>query len=280
MEFAEMKIHLKNALGRISDAGTSDQHSKAAGRGLETLVSGRTVVAGAIAALAMLAWTLTVFNIGPMFGTPTLPLNYAALSLFAASWTVSMVAMMFPTAVPMLLMFLHVGRRTNREVREGGGPTPGKAILFVATYIGAWLAAGILFYVGAAVLLSRLPLAVNLFIGTTFGLGVALIMVAAYQLSPIKGECLDRCHPNSFLFRFYRSGVSGSFLMGLDYAKYCVGCCWMMMLFLLVSASMGLAWMVAFTAIIFAERNLTFRSWVPKAFGVGFLLAGVALVLF
>jgi hypothetical protein len=42
---------------------------------------------------------------------------------------------------------------------------------------------------------------------------------------------------------------------------------------------MGLAWMVAFTAIIFAERNLSIRSWMPKAFGIGFLLAGTALVL-
>ncbi len=242
------------------------------------MVSVRIVVGGGIGALALLAWTLTALNVGPMVGTPTLPLNYAALSLFTAAWTVSMVAMMFPTAVPMLLMFLHVGRSTNREVREGGGPTPGKAILFVTTYIGAWIAAGVLFYVGAALVLSRLPLAANLFIGTTLGLGVALIVVAAYQLSPVKGECLARCHPSSFLFRSYRGGISGSFWMGLDYAKYCVGCCWVMMVFVLVSASMGLAWMVAFTAIIFAERNLPFRNWVPKAFGLGFLLVGAALI--
>jgi len=233
----------------------------------------------AIGALALLAWTLAVFNIGPMVGTPTIPLSYPALSLFAAAWTISMIAMMFPTAVPMLLMFLHVGRNSNREIREGGGPTPGKAILFVATYIGAWVAAGVLFYAGSALVLSILPVAVNLFIGTSLGLGVALIVVALYQLSPFKGECLARCHPSSFLFRYYRGGVSGSFLMGLDYVKYCVGCCWVMMVFLLVSASMGLAWMVAFTAVIFAERNLSIRSWVPKAFGIGFLLAGTALVL-
>ncbi len=243
------------------------------------LASGRIVVGAGIGVLALLAWIFTVFNVGPMVGSPMFPVNYASLSLFTAAWTVSMVAMMFPTAVPMLLMFLHVGKSTNREVREGGGPTPGKAILFVATYIGAWVGTGVLFYVGAALVLSQLPLGVNLFIGTTLGLGVALIVVAVYQLSPVKGECLARCHPNSFLFRFYRGGVSGSFWMGLDYAKYCVGCCWVMMVFLLVSASMGLVWMVAFTGIIFAERNLPFRSWVPKAFGVGFLLAGAALVL-
>jgi predicted metal-binding membrane protein len=242
------------------------------------LVSGRVVVGGVIGALAILAWTFTVFNIGPMVGTPTLPLDFAALALFTVAWTLSMVAMMFPTAVPMLLMFLHVGRSTNAKVREGGGLTPGKAALFVGTYIGTWVATGVLFYVGAALMLSRLSLAANQFIGTTQGLGIALVVVAVYQLSPIKGECLARCHPNSFLFRFYRGGLSGSFWMGLDYAKYCVGCCWVMMVFLLVSASMGLAWMVAFSVIIFAERNLPLRSWVPRVFGVGFFLAGAALI--
>jgi predicted metal-binding membrane protein len=243
------------------------------------LVSARIWAGGGIGALAVLAWILAVLNIGPMVGTPTLPLNYASLSLFTAAWTMSMVAMMLPTAAPMLLMFLHVGKSTKREVREGGGPTPGKAFLFVATYIGAWVATGVLFYVGVAIVLSQLPLGDNLFIGTTLGAGIALVIVALYQFSPVKGECLARCHPNSFLFRFYRGGVSGSFWMGLDYAKYCVGCCWVMMVFLLVSASMGLAWMVVFTGIIFAERNLPFRSWVPRAFGVGFLVAGAALLL-
>ncbi len=138
-----------------------------------------------IGALALLAWTLTIFNVGPMVAMPTLPLSYPTLALFVAAWTIGMVAMMFPTAVPMLLMFLHVGRNSSREIRQGGGPTPVKAILFVTTYIGAWVVAGLLFYAGAALLLSRLPVAVNLFVGTYLGLGVALIVVALYQLSPI-----------------------------------------------------------------------------------------------
>ncbi len=243
------------------------------------LDSGRLAIGFSVAGLALLVWALTIFNIGPMVGTPTLPLDAVALALFVVAWTVSMVAMMFPTAVPMLLMFLHVGRNVNKEVREGGGPNPTKAVVFVATYIGAWVAAGGLFYVTAALILSQFPLSANIFIGTTLGLGVALIVVAVYQLSPIKGECLARCHPSSFLFKYYKGGVAGSFQMGLKYAEYCVGCCWVMMVFLLVSASMGLAWMVAFTGVIFLERSLPLNRWVPKAFGIGFLVAGAALVL-
>lgn len=243
------------------------------------MASGRLQVGAAIGGLAIVAWGLTLLNIGPMVGTPTLPLDYAALALFTVAWTVSMVAMMFPTAVPMIMTLFNAGKSANKAVREGGGPTPAKALVFVATYIVAWVAAGALFYVSAALILSLLPLSVNLFIGTTVGVGVALIIVAAYQLSPVKGECLARCHPSSFLFKYYRGGLSGSVGMGLEYAKYCVGCCWVMIVFLLVSASMGLVWMVGFTAVIFAERNFPLKSWVPKLFGLGFLAAGAALIL-
>ncbi|MDA4128904.1 MAG: DUF2182 domain-containing protein [Thaumarchaeota archaeon] len=243
------------------------------------MASGKFAIGFSVGTLALLAWALTIFNIGPMVGTPALPLDLVALALFVVAWTVSMVAMMFPTAVPMLLMILHVGGSASKEIREGGGPTPTKAVLFVVTYMGAWVAAGAVFYVAAAAILSQLPLSVNLFIGTSAGLGVALIVVAVYQLSPVKGECLARCHPNSFLFKHYSGGVSGSARMGLEYAKYCVGCCWVMMVFLLVSASMGLAWMAAFSGVIFLERNLPLKRWVPRAFGVGFLLVGAALIV-
>lgn len=239
----------------------------------------KLILGTVVGVVAFAAWGLTLLNIGPMVGAPTLPIDIEMLALFTVAWTVSMVAMMFPTAVPMLLMYVHVGRSASREIREGGGPTPGKAWLFVGTYLGAWVVAGVGFYVLAAIALGLLPVEANVFLTTTLGLGIALIVVAIYQLSPLKGECLARCHPSSFLFQNYRGGLPGAAMMGLDYAKYCVGCCWVMMVFLLVSATMGLAWMAAFTAIIFTERNLPLRSWVPKLVGVGFLVAGAALVV-
>ena len=239
----------------------------------------KVVVGIGVAVLALIAWTLTVLNIGPMVGAPMLPLDTVAVALFVTAWTVSMVAMMFPTAVPMVMMFLHVGRTSSPEIRQGGGPSPGKAVAFVATYLGIWAATGILLYLVEAAFLSQLPVSASLFIGSPLGVGIALLVVASYQLSPLKGECLARCHPTSFLFKYYRGGLSGSARMGLSYAKHCVGCCWVMMIFLLVSATMALAWMALFTVVIFAERNLPLRSWAPKFFGVGFAILGAALIV-
>ncbi len=241
--------------------------------------SERLVVGAGLLALALVSWALVVLNVGPMMGMPGLPIESATLLFFVVTWTIGMVAMMFPTAVPMLLMFLHMGKNASEEVKSGGGPTTAKALLFVATYISFWVAMGVALYVAIALVIGQLPMEANVFIGTSVGLGAALILVAVYQLSPIKGECLSRCHPTSFLYKYYRGGLLGSVRMGADYAKYCIGCCWVMMAFLIVSASMGVAWMAAFAGIIFVERTFTLRRWMPRLFGVGFLIGGVALVL-
>ena len=240
--------------------------------------SGKFLLGASIGAIALVTWALTALNIGPMMGKPSLPIEATAIALFAAAWTLSMVAMMFPTAVPTLTAFLRLGRTASPEVKEGGGPTSTKALLFVGTYLGAWVATGVALYVGVAFVLGLFPSEAGLFIGSTLGLGVALILVAVYQLSPLKGECLTRCHPSNFLFRYYRGGLFGSVRMGANYAKYCVGCCWVIMVFLIVSASMGLLWMALFTGIIFLERNAPLRAWMPRLFGLGFLMAGAALV--
>lgn len=239
----------------------------------------KAVVGTSILALALISWTLIVLNVGPMMGMPSLPLDLGMLAVFVLTWTIGMVAMMFPTAVPMLLMFFHVGKTASKEVREGGGPSPIKAFLFVGTYIGFWIATGVAFYLGLALVFSMFSSDAGLFIGSTLGIGIGLILVAAYQLSPIKGECLSRCHPSSFLFKYYEGGLPGSVRMGASYAKYCIGCCWVMMAFLMVSASMGVAWMAGFAGIIFVERTFPIREWMPKLFGLGFLVAGAALVI-
>lgn len=239
----------------------------------------KVVTGAAITILAAAAWLLAAFNFGPMMGMPSLPIDLWALGVFVAAWTLGMVAMMFPTVVPTLLAFFRLGRRASPEVVQGGGPSVEKAAIFTGTYLGFWVLTGVVLYVAIAAALAVISPQRALAIGSTFGVGVALVLVALYQFSPVKGECVSRCHPTTFLFRFYRGGLAGSAVMGANYAKYCVGCCWVMMAFLMVSASMGAVWMAVFAAIIFAERNLSLRAWMPKLFGVGFLIAGAALVL-
>jgi predicted metal-binding membrane protein len=210
---------------------------------------------------------------------PSLPIDYVGLSLFTISWTLGMVAMMFPTAMPMMLMIIHVGRTSSEDIRAGGGPTAAKAVIFILSYISFWAGLGVVMYIGLAFGLSVLTPQAPGVIGSTLGLGIALLIVGIYQLSPLKVECLNRCHPTSFLFKYYRGGTAGAARMGAIYAKYCIGCCWVMMVFLLLIGSMGILWMGAFAGIIFVERVLVSSRWTPRILGVGFLASGIAFAV-
>ena len=236
------------------------------------------VMAG-ILLITLLAWWLSFSGIAPMMSMPSFPIEPLDLTIFAISWTLGMIAMMFPTAMPMMLMFLHVGRVSRDDVRAGGGPTLFRAIIFIISYISLWAGIGILMYAGLAIGLSFLKPQALTILGSFLGFGIALLFVGAYQISPLKAECLNRCHPTSFLFRYYKGGAVGALRMGVTYSKYCIGCCWVMMLFLLLIGSMGILWMGAFAGIIFVERVLFPSTWTSRILGLGFLASGIGFVV-
>jgi len=200
------------------------------------------------------------------------------MTFFGISWTVGMMAMMLPTAMPLMLIFFRSARGATSEIRLGGGPTIGKAFLFIASYIGIWVGTGVLFYLGVAIASTLVWPGLSAFLASRFGAGVALLLVGVYQISPVKGECVSKCHPSNFLFQHYRSGRLGALKMGLVYAKYCVGCCWVMMVFLLLVAAMGVGWMALFAFLIFAERTVFHGPWVSRIIGIAFVVIGIILV--
>lgn len=235
---------------------------------------------GALLSIAFASWWVTFSQMGSMMlDMASLPLNLTSLAVFSSSWTVGMVAMMFPTAVPMMLMLLRVGKTSTPEIRAGGGPTLFKASLFIVSYITIWGAVGVLFYVALSGFSQLLQLGYLFeFLMSPTGTGIAFLIVGLYQLSPLKGECAERCHPTSFFFKYYRGGRIGAVQMGALYAKYCVGCCWVMMLFLLVIAAMGPLWMVFFTFLIFLELAIVGGRWPSKLLGIFFLALGFLFV--
>jgi predicted metal-binding membrane protein len=237
----------------------------------------KLVVGASLLGLALVSWFVTAAGSSKMMGMPSFPVDTLSLTAFALTWAVGMIAMMFPTTVPMMLLFLNVGKRSSAEIRAGGGPTPSKALVFATSYLAIWVATGVLIYLATASVFSFIPGDYVMSIGTPLGLGIALILLGVYQFSPTKTDCLSRCHPTAFLYRYYQGGQFGAAKMGLQYAKYCVGCCWVMMVFLLIVASMGVLWMALFAGIIFAERTLSNRSWSPKIAGAGFLASGVLI---
>ena len=122
-----------------------------------------------------------------------------------------MVAMMLPSAAPMILLFATV----NRKQRETGRPSVATSI-FAVGYLAAWAGFSLV-----AMLLQwgfeRTGILSPILIGTNviFG-GVLLLAAGLYQLTPMKHACLRRCRaPLAFLSIHWRQGARGAIGMGL-----------------------------------------------------------------
>jgi predicted metal-binding membrane protein len=191
-------------------------------------------------------------------------------------WAVMAVAMMLPTALPLVLLF----DRFRRARHPGRGAAAAIAAL-VAGYLAAWFAfaivGGLLQYglehAGAVTpVMGRLRSAA--------AGGVVLVAVGAFQLSPLKEACLARCRsPLMFLMTRWRGGRLGAFAMGLDHGLFCVGCCWALMLAMFVAGVMNLAWMAALGVLMAAEKVVPRGDLLARAAGVALAGAGAWLLL-
>ena len=174
----------------------------------------------------------------------------ADLVLLFVMWLVMMVAMMVPSATPMLLMFATIVRQ-RRQRQQPAVPTG----VFLLGYLLVWagysaLATFAQWGLHSAALLSPMMM-------TTSGrLGGALLIVAGlFQFTPLKSLCLSRCRsPLGFLTTEWREGVRGALIMGIKHGGYCVTCCWSLMALLFVAGVMNLLWVVAIAALVLLEK--------------------------
>ncbi len=231
------------------------------------------VIAGLVAVTA-LAWVYVLQFGSSMTGMDTnstgmsMPNRQAWQSsdfvLTFMMWAVMMVAMMTPSATPMILMFA----RVNRQRQIDNTPIPATTI-FLLGYLLVWIA----FSTGATVaqwglhsaaLLSPEMISVTPFLG-----GILLILAGVYQFTPLKRACLSRCRtPLGFLMTEWREGTKGALIMGMRHGGYCVGCCWPMMTLLFVAGVMNLLWVALIAACVLVEKIAPAGQWVSRAIGL------------
>jgi predicted metal-binding membrane protein len=190
-------------------------------------------------------------------------------------WTVMMVAMMAPTAAPMILMFATIHRRRRTEGRPAV-PTA----LFALGYLVVWSA----FSVAAASAQSGLHVAALLspaMVATSPLLAGGILIVAGiFQWTPLKRACLDSCRsPLSFLMSSWREGRGGAFVMGLHHGLVCLGCCWALMALLFVAGVMNLLWVAAIAVAVLLEKVVPYGDLMGRLAGVALAAAGVGLVV-
>lgn len=241
------------------------------------------LVAGGLLAVTTLCWLWIVpmarDMYGPMTGasawmmTGTWDLRYLLLSW--AMWGVMMAAMMLPSASPMLLLYAAVA---------GRGADPGSAVARVAAMTAGYVLVWWLFSLGATLLQRALSglLLITPMMETTapWAGGILLLAAGLYQLTPLKAACLQACRsPLSFIMQRWRGGTVGAFRMGVDHGRYCLGCCWALMLLLFVGGVMNLWVIGALTVFVLVEKLAPFGALSGRIAGIVLIGLGLWMVV-
>ncbi|MFL5472179.1 MAG: DUF2182 domain-containing protein [Gemmatimonadales bacterium] len=243
----------------------------------------RLVVAVGLALLTALAWGYIIHMSRTM--SPGMPAGMAMPMPAAPSgpellwlvpmWIVMMVAMMIPSAAPMILLFAGVARQ--RQVRNV--PTASTAV-FTLGYLLVWA----LYATIAAVAqwqLHRLSLLSPAMAAATPILGGGLLLLAGvYQWLPLKAACLSHCRsPLGFFSGHWREGSRGALLMGVEHGTYCVGCCWALMALLFVAGVMNLLWVALIAGFVLVEKLLAGGRLFRRISGGLLVASGLWMIL-
>jgi predicted metal-binding membrane protein len=189
---------------------------------------------------------------------------------FVAGWTLMSVAMMLPTAWPLVSV---VHRMTR-----GSRPLLG---VLVAGYLAVWALFGLAAFAGDGVL--------HGLVATTPALGAwaplfpaALLLAAGlFQFSPLKYACLTACRsPLGFAIRHWRgrTRAARALRLGVRHGLYCLGCCWALMLLMFAAGGVHLGWMLALAALMSIEKAVSWGRRVTAPAGALLALWGLGLL--
>ncbi|SES84125.1 Predicted metal-binding membrane protein [Nitrosomonas marina] len=182
-------------------------------------------------------------------------------------WAVMMIAMMLPTAIPMVAVYTKICEQRYQTAYT-------HTLLFVFAYLVVWLV--------FSIALSALQWQMH---GLNFltpmmdmqhdQLAAILFLLAgAYQFTPQKNKFLQSCRtPMGFVLTEWREGTMGAFQMGIKHGSACLGCCWAQMLIMFAVGVMSLLGMVFITLLVFAEKIVPPRyRFFSKAVGILFIV--------
>jgi predicted metal-binding membrane protein len=170
--------------------------------------------------------------------------------LMFVMWWVMMIAMMMPSAAPMLLLFAAAKRR-----RGESRALPLQLSAFLGGYLTVWGAFSVA-AVGAQWQLDALRvLSPELIVANGWVAAMLLLAAGLYQLTPIKRICLLQCRsPAVLLARYWRPGALGALVIGIQHGRFCLGCCWFLMLLLFVGGIMNVWWIAALAVYVGLEK--------------------------
>jgi len=207
-----------------------------------------------LGSISLVAWSVLAFggstSVVPALCSsgagPAIPLSVSfdlallvnSPASLASGWALMLAAMMLPVVAAPLR---HVRDRSFARRR-------GRAmLLFVLGYFAVWMVAGAALEAVALTARSVAP-------SPEAGFGFAFALAVAWQISPGKQWCLNRCHRRPQLAAFGVPADRDAFNFGLANGASCAGACWALMLPMLLVGEGQIFAMIAVTLLVFAER--------------------------
>jgi predicted metal-binding membrane protein len=255
----------------------------------------RLIIGTGLAVICLLSWLYIIAGAGTGMSTINmttwqLPLPAPSTSavmpwslfywiIMACMWWVMMIAMMVPSAAPMVMLYTRVHRYAQKTGQMD--PTVIPTAAFASGYLLTWL----VFSLAATSLQWLLEQAglmhtMMMWITNNMLSGSFLMIAGIYQLSPLKNICLKHCRsPADYLYRHWRRGRLGAARMGLEHGLYCVGCCWSLMALLFVGGVMNLVWIAGLAIFVLIEKLAQNGHWFGRASGLLMIIAGGYLLL-
>jgi predicted metal-binding membrane protein len=215
-------------------------------------IAAPALVAFTFLIVAALAWVFTIERMSSMDDTTMddmamgemamdeMAMGLGSFGSFVATWAVMMAAMMLPSAMPLVFEFAR-----NSERRRGWRTA---TALLGATYLGMWLAFGVVCYILYNAV--GMPWSNQGLIG-----GAALVIAGLYALTPVKREsealCRERCALHGPLpFNLMRSAV----VAGTRYGLSCLGCSAGLMVAMVLIGMANLGWMIVLAAVVLVYK--------------------------
>jgi predicted metal-binding membrane protein len=242
----------------------------------EGLSRPKPIAIGCILVLTALGWLAVALMTTNALGwealcMPSPGASAGAPALAVPMWAAMVLAMMLPTAAPMIVTYSEIADTAARKGEAVVSP-----IVLTGGYITVWLG----FSVVAALaqwILAREGLLQGDAVGRLAG-GAVFLAAGLYQFSALKQSCLKKCQrPFPFFFSNWTIEISGVFRLGLRQGLFCLGCCIAMMLMMFAVGAMNVAWMAGLGVLMTIEK-LSATPRFSGALGLVFSIVGGVMI--
>ncbi len=229
--------------------------------------------------MAYMEWAMRNMHIVDMWMPPNAGSRAWSLHDFwmlLTMWAVMMIAMMTPSVLPMVSMYVCVNKSKRHQ---GQAYTP--TLVFLTGYLLAWIIFSVIISVVQypmhwyGVLNPMMTSRSYLFSG------LVLLIAGIYQWTPWKNACLEQCRsPLNYLMTCWREGYAGALHMGVHHGFYCIGCCWALMAVMFAVGVMNVLWMVLIAFFVLAEKISPLSSFYIRIIsGLGLSIWGCVLLV-